>query len=238
MTELHTRLLQILPIGKASARTADDLARQLQSEGLLEHNTKDGKRIIRQLIHDLRCAGVPVCSFDEGNYLPATLEELQDYIRRSTSRVMELLTPHNKVKHTFQRLQAITAGQTSADPTPWAHIPEPYQTILTKRLRLPLPPTRPLTTKASTLPNITSLIDALFTTLPIQPHYTLELATAKLYSKLITTLREHIPIPQTYLNQHGWNRATIANYIKDRFYSRLHQIRQQTQNSLFGGDEP
>lgn len=69
-------LLSMIPEGSGNAVSMDSLS------GLLGVTP----RIIRQHIHNARCAGHVIAGTDEGYFVPETLPELRRYIRQTERR--------------------------------------------------------------------------------------------------------------------------------------------------------
>jgi hypothetical protein len=239
----HLYLLNQLGVGRENARTGRDLATELKRAGLIPHDHQDPARLVRQMVHDLRSQGVPICAdSNDGFYLAQNQHELAEYVNRLMSRIREILRPYNKLKRTMLAWQAYTGGQTSAEPEnqPFPHIPEPYRSQLLKKLALrpsePNPP-EPQSRQTPQQPTIEDLILAILPRAPIRPHTTLETVANYILLELTKILRNppfRVYTPISYLAQRGWNKATIAEFIKPHFQQRLTRYTQQT---LIGGEQ-
>lgn len=247
-------LLNVLPIGRSSAATGRDLAQQLQQNGVIPQDTKDAPRVVRELVHNLRCLGVPVCADStDGFYLPANADELRDYVQRLAHRLSQIALPYRALKDTLLHWKAAEGGQTSSQPEsePLPNIPDEFRIVLLKRYtkeqqsqqqspQQPPQQENPPTIRPNEVRkvNIVEIIDTLMSRAPITPTSTLSETAAWVQMQLVQILRREpycIYIPLSYLKREGWGRGEIAEYIKERFEQKRSVAASQL--GVLGGEE-
>lgn len=264
MTNPQLALLQIIPVGRDNAITGRDLAQQLIKAGYIPSTHRDPARVVRALVHNLRAVGVPVCAdSNDGFYLPASPQELREYLGRLGHRVKEVVEPFRALKTTYLEWSSYTAGQTSTTPEsePLAHIPEPYRQAYIRRIsdttsQTPNTPS-PFTERGqggevqpaaegqgarveaqTNIPDVPRLIQSILPRMPVKRNWTLDSAATWLQMELVQSLRGkpyYIYTPLAYLNREGWNKCAIAAHIKDWFTSRLRELKSQS--SIFAQEE-
>jgi hypothetical protein len=248
----YTTLINLLRAGQNNARTGRELAQELQRAGHIPHDHRDPARLVRQMVHDLRAQGVPICAdSNDGFYLPAEPSELEAYIKRLGGRIYEILKPYNRIKRTLKVWRAWVSGQTSTAPEqePLPHIPEPYRDALLRQLNIQqaartntaAPPTTP---KPST-PRQTTSVEAAIKQLilqaasqmPLTQGWTLERAVAHVTAEVCKSLRNppyRIPIPLNYITAAGYSKDAITQLIRPIFERKMAAI--CAQNALIEED--
>lgn len=88
-------ILPLLRSGQGGARKKPEL---LEATGLSD-------RVFRRGVESLRRAGVVVCSGDTGYYLPATLDEVQGYIRQEEHRARSTFFSLQSARALASRMQ-------------------------------------------------------------------------------------------------------------------------------------
>ena len=248
MNNPHLALLKLLRAGQNNARTGRELAQELQRAGHIPHDHRDPARLVRQMVHDLRAQGVPICAdSNDGFYLPAEPTELEAYIKRLGGRIYEILKPYNRIKQTLKVWQAWASGQTSTTPEqePLPHIPEPYRGALLRQLNIQqtartntaAPPTTPNTptarqTKTTSIEAaIKQLILQAASQMPINKGWTLERAIAHVTAEVCKTLRNppyRIPIPLEYMVAAGFGKDAVTQLIRPIYERKMAAIAAQT----------
>jgi hypothetical protein len=249
----HLALLNLLRAGQNNARTGRELARELQRAGHIPHDHRDPARLVRQMVHDLRAQGVPICAdSNDGFYLPADPADLESYIKRLGGRIYEILKPYNRIKRTLKVWQAWASGQTSTTPEqePLPHIPEPYRGALLRQLSIQTARTNtaaPTTTPNPPAPKQTTSIEAAIKQLilqaasqmPIDRGWTLERAVAHVTAETCKTLRMppyRIPIPLNYMVAAGYDKNAVTQLIRPIFERKMAAVTAQT--ALIEEDAP
>jgi hypothetical protein len=239
-------LLKQLRRGQNNARTGRELAQELQRAGYIPHDHRDPARLIRQMVHDLRAQGVPICAdSNDGFYLPAEPAELDSYIKRLGGRIYEILKPYNRIKRTLQVWRAWAGGQTSTAPEhePLPHIPEPYRTALLAKLGIQqaahtnaaAPTTTPNPSAIRRTTSIEAAIKQLIlqaaSRMPIDKGWTLERAVAHVTAEVCKTLRNppyRIPIPFNYMVAAGYGKDAVTHLIRPIYERKMAAIIAQT----------
>jgi hypothetical protein len=243
----YLALLSLLRAGQNNARTGRELAQELQRAGHIPHDHRDPARLVRQMVHDLRAQGVPICAdSNDGFYLPADPADLESYIKRLGGRIYEILKPYNRIKRTLKVWHAWTGGQTSTEPEhePLPHIPEPYRTALLAKLGIQQPagtntaappPTTPNPPAARKTTSIEAAIKQLLlqaaSQMPIDKGWTLERAVAHVTAETCKALRHppyRIPIPLNYMTAAGYSKDAITQLIRPIFERKMAAITAQT----------
>jgi hypothetical protein len=242
----HLALLNQLRAGQNNARTGRELAQELQRAGHIPHDHRDPARIVRQMVHDLRAQGVPICAdSNDGFYLPAEPTELEAYIKRLGGRIHEILKPYNRIKRTLAAWQAWASGQTSTAPEqePLPHIPEPYRGALLRQLNIQqaartstaAPPTAPNPPAARQTTSIEAAIKQLIlqtaSQMPINKGWTLERAVAHVTAETCKALRTppyRIPIPLNYMVAAGYDKDAVTELIRPIFERKMAAVTAQT----------
>jgi len=239
-------LLKQIRRGQNNARTGRELAQELQRAGYIPHDHRDPARLVRQMVHDLRSQGVPICAdSNDGFYLPAEPTELEAYIKRLGGRIYEILKPYNRIKRTLKVWRAWVDGQTSTEPEhePLPHIPEPYRTALLAKLGIqraartntaappaaPNPPTARRTTSVETA--IRQLILQAASQMTIDKGWTLERAVAHVTAEVCKTLRNppyRIPIPFNYMVAAGYDKDAVTKLIRPIYERKMAAVMSQT----------
>jgi len=239
-------LLKQIRRGQNNARTGRELAQELQRAGYIPHDHRDPARLVRQMVHDLRSQGVPICAdSNDGFYLPAEPTELEAYIKRLGGRIYEILKPYNRIKRTLKVWRAWVGGQTSTEPEhePLPHIPEPYRTALLAKLGIqraartntdappatPNPPAPRQTTSIEAA--IKQLILQAASQMIIDKRWTLERAVAHVTAETCKALRMppyRIPIPLNYMVAAGYDKNAVTQLIRPIFERKMAAITAQT----------
>ena len=246
MNNPYLLLLELLRAGQNNARTGRELAQELQRAGHIPHDHRDPARLVRQMVHDLRAQGVPICAdSNDGFYLPAEPAELDAYIKRLGGRIYEILKPYNRIKRTLKVWRAWASGQTSTAPEqePLPHIPEPYRTALLAKLGIQqaahtntaAPPT---TSNPSAIRRTTSIEAAIkqlilqaASQMPITQGWTLERAVAHVTAETCKALRMppyRIPIPLNYMVAAGFGKDAVTQLIRPIYERKMEAITAQT----------
>ena len=246
MNNPHLALLNLLRAGQNNARTGRDLATELKRAGLIPHDHRDPARLVRQMVHDLRAQGVPICAdSNDGFYLPAEPSELETYIKRLGARIFEIIKPYNRIKRTLKVWRAWAEGQTSTAPEhePLPHIPEPYRGALLRQLNIQQTArtntAAPPTTPNSPAPRQTTSIEAAIKQLILQAAsqmsidkgWTLERAVAHVTAEVCKTLRYppyRIPIPLNYMVATGYGKDAITQLIRPIYERKMAAVTAQT----------
>jgi len=239
-------LLELLRAGQNNARTGRELAQELQRAGHIPHDHRDPARLVRQMVHDLRSQGVPICAdSNDGFYLPAEPAELDAYIKRLGGRIYEILKPYNRIKRTLKVWRAWASGQTSTAPEqePLPHIPEPYRGALLRQLNIQqtartnaaAPPTTPNPPTARQTTSIEAAIKQLIiqaaSRMSIDKGWTLERAVAHVTAETCKALRAHpyrIPIPLNYMVAAGYGKDAVTQIVRPIFERKMAAITAQT----------
>jgi len=239
-------LLNQLRVGRENARTGRELAQELQRAGHIPHDHQDPARLVRQMVHDLRAQGVPICAdSNDGFYLPAEPTELEAYIKRLGGRIYEILKPYNRIKRTLKVWRAWVGGQISTEPEhePLPHIPEPYRAALLTKLGIQqdtptntaAPPTTPNPPAARQTTSIEAAIKQLIlqaaSQTPIDKGWTLERAVAHVTAETCKALRMppyRIPIPLNYMVAAGFGKDAVTQLIRPIFERKMAAIAAQT----------
>jgi hypothetical protein len=239
-------LIMQLGVGQNNARTGRELAQELQRAGHIPHDHRDPARFVRQMVHDLRAQGVPICAdSNDGFYLPAEPSELEAYIQRLGGRIYEILKPYNRIKRTLKVWRAWASGQTSTAPEqePLPHIPEPYRGALLRQLNIqqaartntaaspttPKPPAVRQTTRTEDA--IRQLILQAASHMPLKQGWTLERAVAHVTAEVCKTLRNppyRIPIPLNYMVAAGYDKDAVTQLVRPIFERKMAAITAQT----------
>lgn len=112
---LRDRLLDILGVGRQNAKTAKELAHELQNRGQLSR-VKDAPRIIRQIVADLRADGREICSdSNDGYYIASDPKELKAYLYALWHRIREQMRPFNALRERYKQWCGEMAGQQFAE---------------------------------------------------------------------------------------------------------------------------
>lgn len=82
--------------GQCRAASSHQLETQLGISG----------RQLRQAVSDLRCAGHPICSGDDGYFYAETREELEATIRQLNSRISKIAGARNGLLRALRRFSA------------------------------------------------------------------------------------------------------------------------------------
>jgi hypothetical protein len=237
-------LLNQLRAGQNNARTGRELAKELQRAGHIPHDHRDPARLVRQMVHDLRAQGVPICAdSNDGFYLPAEPTELEAYIKRLGARIYEIIKPYNRIKRTMVVWQAWASGQTSTAPEqePLPHIPEPYRAALLAKLGIQrlvgtnaAPPSTPNPPTARQATSIEAAIKQLIlqaaTQMPIDKGWTIERAVAHVTAETCKALRNppyRIPIPLNYMVAAGFSKDAITQLIRPIYERKMAAITAQ-----------
>jgi hypothetical protein len=238
--------LELLRAGQNNARTGRELAQELQRAGHIPHDHRDPARLVRQMVHDLRSQGVPICAdSNDGFYLPAEPAELDAYIKRLGGRIYEILKPYNRIKRTLKVWRAWASGQTSTAPEqePLPHIPEPYRGALLRQLNIQqtartntaAPPTTPNPPTARQTTSIEAAIKQLIiqaaSRMSIDKGWTLERAVAHVTAETCKALRTHpyrIPIPLNYMVAAGYGKDAVTQIVRPIFERKMAAITAQT----------
>ena len=246
MNNPYLALLNQLRAGQNNARTGRELAQELQRAGHIPHDHRDPARLVRQMVHDLRAQGVPICAdSNDGFYLPAEPTELEAYIKRLGGRIYEILKPYNRIKRTLKVWRAWVDGQTSTAPEhePLPHIPEPYRGALLQQLNIrqaartntAAPPAAPNPPAARQTTSIEAAIKQLIiqaaSQMPIDKGWTLERAVAHVTAETCKALRTppyRIPIPLNYMTAAGFSKDAITQLIRPIFERKMAAIAAQT----------
>ena len=246
MNNPYLLLLELLRAGQNNARTGRELAQELQRAGHIPHDHRDPARLVRQMVHDLRSQGVPICAdSNDGFYLPAEPAELEAYIKRLGGRIYEILKPYNRIKRTLIVWRAWASGQTSTAPEqePLPHIPEPYRGALLQQLNIQqaartntvAPPTKPNPPAARQTTSIEAAIKQLIiqaaSQMPITQGWTLERAVAHVTAETCKALRTHpyrIPIPLNYMVAAGYGKDAVTQIVRPIFERKMAAITAQT----------
>ena len=246
MNNPYLALLSLLRAGQSNARTGRELAQELQRAGHIPHDHRDPARLVRQMVHDLRAQGVPICAdSNDGFYLPAEPAELEAYIKRLGGRIYEILKPYNRIKRTLKVWRAWADGQTSTAPEqePLPHIPEPYRGALLRQLNIqqaartntaapptaPNPPTPRQTTSIEAA--IKQLILQAASRMSIDKGWTLERAVAHVTAEVCKALRNppyRIPIPLNYMTAAGYSKDAVTQLIRPIYERKMAAITAQT----------
>ena len=239
-------LINMLRVGRENARTGRDLATELKRAGHIPHDHQDPARLVRQMVHDLRAQGVPICAdSNDGFYLPSEPAELEAYIKRLGGRIYEILKPYNRIKRTLKVWRAWADGQTSTAPEhePLPHIPEPYRAALlaklgiqqTARTNAAAPPTTPNPPAARQTTSIEAAIKQLIlqaaSQMPIDKGWTLERAVAHVTAETCKALRMppyRIPIPLNYMTAAGYSKDAVTQLIRPIYERKMAAITAQT----------
>jgi len=239
-------LINMLRVGRENARTGRELAQELQRAGHIPHDHRDPARLVRQMVHDLRAQGVPICAdSNDGFYLPAEPAELEAYIKRLGGRIYEILKPYNRIKRTLKVWRAWADGQTSTAPEqePLPHIPEPYRGALLRQLNIqqaarpntagpPVAPNAPAARQTTSIEAaIKQLILQAASQMPIDKGWTLERAVAHVTAETCKALRMppyRIPIPLNYMTAAGYSKDAITQLIRPIFERKMAAITAQT----------
>jgi hypothetical protein len=242
----YLALLNLLRAGQNNARTGRELAQELQRAGHIPHDHRDPARLVRQMVHDLRSQGVPICAdSNDGFYLPAEPAELDAYIKRLGGRIYEILKPYNRIKRTLKVWRAWASGQTSTAPEqePLPHIPEPYRGALLRQLNIQqtartnaaAPPTTPNPPTARQTTSIEAAIKQLIiqaaSRMSIDKGWTLERAVAHVTAETCKALRTHpyrIPIPLNYMVAAGYGKDAVTQIVRPIFERKMAAITAQT----------
>ena len=246
MNNPYLVLLSLLRAGQNNARTGRELAQELQRAGHIPHDHRDPARLVRQMVHDLRAQGVPICAdSNDGFYLPAEPAELEAYIKRLGGRIYEILKPYNRIKRTLAVWQAWAGGQTSTAPEqePLPHIPEPYRGALLRQLNIrqtartntaapPVAPNPPAARQTTSIEAaIKQLIIQAASQMPIDKGWTLERAVAHVTAETCKALRTppyRIPIPLNYMTAAGFSKDAITQLIRPIYERKMAAITAQT----------
>jgi len=242
----YLALLNLLRAGQNNARTGRELAQELQRAGHIPHDHRDPARLVRQMVHDLRSQGVPICAdSNDGFYLPAEPAELDAYIKRLGGRIYEILKPYNRIKRTLKVWRAWASGQTSTAPEqePLPHIPEPYRGALLRQLNIQqtartnaaAPPTTPNPPTARQTTSIEAAIKQLIlqaaSRMSIDKGWTLERAVAHVTAEVCKALRNppyRIPIPLNYMTAAGYSKDAVTQLIRPIYERKMGAITAQT----------
>jgi hypothetical protein len=239
-------LLKQLRRGQNNARTGRELAQELQRAGYIPYDHRDPARLVRQMVHDLRSQGVPICAdSNDGFYLPADPADLESYIKKLGGRIYEILKPYNRIRRTLKAWRAWASGQTSTAPEqePLPHIPEPYRAALLAKLGLQqgaytntaAPPTTsnpPVIRRTTSIEAaIKQLILQAASRMPIDRGWTLERAVAHVTAEVCKALRNppyRIPIPLNYMVAAGYDKNAVTHLIRPIYERKMAAITAQT----------
>ena len=253
MSNPYLHLIALLGVGQENARTGRDLATELQRAGHIPRDQRDPARIVRQMVHDLRAHGVPICAdSSDGFYLAANPDELDSYVKRLGGRIYEILKPYNRIKRTARLWNAYCAGQTSSEPErePLPHIPEPYRGALLAKLGIrpagtnaaqsvttssdprttPTTTTKPTRTTTPVAQTIQQLIVQVAAQMPLTRDWTLERAVAHVTAETCKLLRQppyRIPIPLNYMVAAGYSKDAVANLIRPIYERKMAALHSQ-----------
>ena len=248
MSNPYLHLIALLGVGQENARTGRELAEEMKRAGHIPRDQRDPARIVRQMVHDLRAQGVPICAdSNDGFYLAANPGELDSYVKRLGGRIYEILKPYNRIKRTARLWSAYCAGQTSAEPErePLPHIPEPYRGALLNKLKIaqPAQPTPQAATvrPAATTTNATKtttpvaraieqLIVQVAAQMPLTRDWTLERAVAHVTAETCKLLRQppyRIPIPLNYMVAAGYGKDGVTQIVRPIFERKMAALHSQ-----------
>lgn len=212
-------LLELLPFGRANALKGRAIADCLKSKGF-ELPKTDPAREVRQLIHELRSVGVPVCADTDGAnggfYLPERPDQLDEYLGRDAHRIKEQLHKFSQMKATLDQWRQYASGQTTMeeeDPL-FAHIPKEYREVLIRRLAELAPTQTPKQDCDQFFSEQTAhLVREVASKTALAP--TFEEWVRRVHTELVFRLRkEGVLLPINHLRSLGVNEETLARFLK------------------------
>ena len=104
LTIIEETVLSLLGKGKVNAKPSKQIIAELQSLGI--DLGADPTRELRDIMHQLRLKGFPICASNDafaGYFLAETPDELWDYIQREIDRLREQAKPIAALKRVYRQ---------------------------------------------------------------------------------------------------------------------------------------
>ncbi len=104
LTVIEETVLSLLGKGKVNAKPSRHIIAELQSLGI--DLGADPTRELRDIMHELRLKGFPICASNDvlaGYFIAETPEELWDYIQREIERLRQQAKPIAVLKRVYRR---------------------------------------------------------------------------------------------------------------------------------------
>ena len=104
LTVIEETVLSLLGKGKINAKPSKQIIAELQSLGI--DLGADPVRELRDIMHQLRLKGFPICASNDalaGYFLAETPDELWDYIQRELDRLRQQAKPISVLKRVYRQ---------------------------------------------------------------------------------------------------------------------------------------
>ncbi len=249
--ELDLVLLEIIPCGRASARTGRELVKLIrQTRPDISLPTNDPARIIRHAVQGMRLDRVPICADTQnGYYLPTNYQQAYAYYKQLVHRAKELWQVAKSFERFLRHWRAYEAGQvvineeTGQEEAPFECIPEKYRYILLRRIgalvcQQQTPHTPTPQQQCSSQPSEQSCLDEIqpllkeairLTNASIKMETTLDMYTATVRAHLMRLVSErlHHPLPLTYLKRCNIDKHTLKQMLQSDYEKRMQLLKSQ-----------
>jgi len=112
LSAIHEAVLSLLKKGRDGAKTSKQIIAELQAIGI--DLGADPVRELRDIFHELRCAGYPICAVNSepiGYYIAATPDELWEYISRELERIRKQAKAIAALRRYYRKWVQEVSGQ-------------------------------------------------------------------------------------------------------------------------------